>query len=194
MADIVQVGDSLVELIATAIYPNGTSNPSTIGEPVKVYQGWPNPNALEADLLAGIMNVSVFPKPSKSIDMFDGRWKVLTETPPVMYREIGRDIAQFQVTTWANCYGKREKLAPIVGAILRSTSNIELIDHTKATIAYNNSIQDDGHQKQGVYRRDIFVSVEYPTIETEEAYTVEHIEVVGFADAYNQTTPLPKIG
>lgn len=61
MADITDVGSALVALIAQVLYPSGISLPSAITAPVRIYQGWPNPQKLDADLLAGTVNVSVFP-------------------------------------------------------------------------------------------------------------------------------------
>ena len=60
MADISDVEVALVAAIAAAIYPTGTTNPSVVGAPVKVYRGWPNAAALDTDLLAGTVNISVF--------------------------------------------------------------------------------------------------------------------------------------
>lgn len=61
MADISDVSNALVALIAQTLYPNGTGQPSLITAAVKVYPGWPNEAQLDADLIAGIINVSVFP-------------------------------------------------------------------------------------------------------------------------------------
>lgn len=62
MADISDVGAALVSMAAQAAYPNGTSQASVINAPVRVYQGWPNPQQLDADLLVSACHVSVYPR------------------------------------------------------------------------------------------------------------------------------------
>lgn len=47
--------------IAQAVYPDGTAAASATGTPAKIYRGWPAPGGLDADLKAGIVNISVFP-------------------------------------------------------------------------------------------------------------------------------------
>src|SRR5690242_4735388 len=61
MADQSDVEDALVELVSAALYPNGTSAGSVPGPDCRVYRGWPNSAALDADLAAGRVNVTVFP-------------------------------------------------------------------------------------------------------------------------------------
>jgi hypothetical protein len=60
MADESQVLDTLVGVIAGALYPNGTGQPSAAGMPCRVYRGWPNAAQLDADLAAGTSHVSIF--------------------------------------------------------------------------------------------------------------------------------------
>lgn len=65
MADISDVQQYLVNTLTTALYPNGTSQPSAITNPVKVYAGWPLPAQLDADLVAAmpIVHLSVYVQP-----------------------------------------------------------------------------------------------------------------------------------
>jgi hypothetical protein len=60
MADESDVETALVGLSATALYPNGANLPSAPGPDCRIYRGWPNSAALEADLAAGWINVTVF--------------------------------------------------------------------------------------------------------------------------------------
>jgi hypothetical protein len=55
--------DALVALAAAALYPNGTAAPAAIDATIRLYRGWPNAAALDTDLTAGHVNVSVFPVP-----------------------------------------------------------------------------------------------------------------------------------
>lgn len=60
MADLSDVQNTLVNLIQTAVYPNGTGNPSIINAGVRIYAGWPIPAGLDSDLSNGISNINVF--------------------------------------------------------------------------------------------------------------------------------------
>jgi hypothetical protein len=65
MADLSDVEQAIVNQIAGLVYPNTTSNPSAVlndaGQPmpVRLYRGWPIAAALDADLAAGTVNISV---------------------------------------------------------------------------------------------------------------------------------------
>jgi hypothetical protein len=54
---------ALALLAANALYPTGFSGPSAVLATVRIYRGWPNAAALDADLAAGRVNVTVFPVP-----------------------------------------------------------------------------------------------------------------------------------
>jgi hypothetical protein len=77
MADVSDVEVALVNAALAILYPAGTAGSSAIGSPVRVYRGWPLPVPLEADLLAGVANISVFPVPDSGRDTT--RWSPPTE-------------------------------------------------------------------------------------------------------------------
>ncbi len=83
MADITDVSNALVTVIAGIVYPNGTSQPSITGVPVLVYQGWPDAVQLRTDLAAGKVHVSVYPQPNmlRIIDSAMSDWS--TPSAPV---------------------------------------------------------------------------------------------------------------
>ncbi|WP_158746074.1 hypothetical protein [Acidisphaera sp. L21] len=54
---------ALTELAAAALYPNGTAADPAIASTIRLYRGWPNATALDADLAAGNVNITVFPVP-----------------------------------------------------------------------------------------------------------------------------------
>ena len=64
MADLSDVENAMADEIIAALYPNGTGMDSIAGVTCRVYRGWPSPAALNADLAAGIVNVTVFPAPA----------------------------------------------------------------------------------------------------------------------------------
>jgi hypothetical protein len=61
MADQSDVETALSALVTGALYPNGAAFASIAGVDCRVYRGWPSPTALDADLAAGRVNVSIFP-------------------------------------------------------------------------------------------------------------------------------------
>jgi hypothetical protein len=61
MADQSDVETALTTLIGAVIYPQGTNAPSILGVTCRIYRGWPNTAALDADLAAGRVNITVFP-------------------------------------------------------------------------------------------------------------------------------------
>ena len=62
MADVSDVCNTLVGIIAGTLYPNGTGNASINGVPARVFYGWPIPETLQADLAAGTCQVSIYPR------------------------------------------------------------------------------------------------------------------------------------
>lgn len=76
MADITDVENALVSLIAQALYPNGTAQPSVAGIDCIAYAGWPTASRLDADLIAGKAHVSVFPTATeRNTTRYPKEWK-----------------------------------------------------------------------------------------------------------------------
>jgi len=65
MADLSDVETVLAALLTNTIYPQGTNAPSILGGLVKIYRGWPNQSALNADLAAGTINITIYPDPAQ---------------------------------------------------------------------------------------------------------------------------------
>lgn len=69
MADQSDIVAALTHVAAEAAYPGGNAGVNAIspitGKVVKVFGGWPIPASLDADMKAGICNVSVFPRPEE---------------------------------------------------------------------------------------------------------------------------------
>lgn len=84
MPDLSEVENVLVSLLTQIVYPNGTAADSATGDRVKIFRGWPIPGNLDADLKAGIVNLSVFPKDSeKNATRATGREWEEVPSPPV---------------------------------------------------------------------------------------------------------------
>lgn len=61
MPDQSDVEEALAAVVAGALYPLGAARASAVGNACRVYRGWPTAAALEADLAAGFVHVTVQP-------------------------------------------------------------------------------------------------------------------------------------
>ena len=66
MADLADVEVALVALLAATLQPGGAADTSVTGAASRIYRGWPVASALDADLKAGVVNVSVFSVPGSA--------------------------------------------------------------------------------------------------------------------------------
>jgi hypothetical protein len=177
MADLSEVGDTLKGIIVAAVYPNGTAAPSVGNCDIRVFQGWPDPVQLESDLNASKAQISIFPRPGDHVTAVmagDGDWQDQSNngTAGVSIREIRRQTRTFQVTVWANCFDQRDPIAKALDSALGSITRLALLDGSQGVMTYVNSAQDDSLQKQRIYRRDLFYSVNYATTESITTYPV----------------------
>jgi hypothetical protein len=194
MADITDVGQALVALIAGAAYPNGNTGPSVGNCPVLVYQGWPNPEQLSSDLPVGKVHISVFPRPG------DKKTWVGQGTPQAgttnsdgsvnYFQEIQRRKRDFQITVWASTHDLRDPVAKAIDSALANINVLPVSDGSSAILRYSTSTQDDSNQKQGVYRRDLFYSVEYSIVLTSVAWPVTK-HIVNVNTSAPQANPSP---
>jgi hypothetical protein len=81
MADLTDVAQALVDVINGALYPNGTSEASAINAACRVGRGWPLKGALDADLKAKVLNVSVIPVPGmeRNTTRYSTDWQTLAQ-------------------------------------------------------------------------------------------------------------------
>src|SRR5579859_7929734 len=96
MADLVDVETELVTFITSALYPSGASPgaASAAGPVCKVYRGWPVPASLDADLKAGIVNVSIFAEPSgeKNTTRCQTDWQMMTAATPLVTLSVNQNV------------------------------------------------------------------------------------------------------
>lgn len=99
MADLSDVSTALAQIVAAAIYPNGTSQPSVTGNPVRIYEGWPQASQLDFDMagrklsadgtttietgLGPVPNVSIFPMQGATAVTFQVLNEPYVLVPPV---------------------------------------------------------------------------------------------------------------
>ena len=76
MADQSDVENALVAVAVSALYPDGTTERSVPGPDCRIYRGWPTSAALNADLAAGKVNVTVFPGhgPGRNTTRYAEQW------------------------------------------------------------------------------------------------------------------------
>lgn len=97
MADLLDCENALVAFVTAALYPSGVTAgaPSVSGPVCKVYRGWPIPASLDADLKAGIVNVSVFTESGgeKNTTRYPKDWQTMTAaTPQVVLSVVGNVV------------------------------------------------------------------------------------------------------
>lgn len=96
MADISDVETTLVSLVTAALYPKGMAPLSAVGADCRIYRGWPAPASLDADLRAGLVNVSIFPDvaPGQTMTPYPSEWHGTAMTPTLVASVAG-DIVNF---------------------------------------------------------------------------------------------------
>jgi hypothetical protein len=97
MADQSDVETALASLISTALYPDGIEATSVPGPPCRIYRGWPNPAALDADLAAGRINVTVFPADSgtRNTTRYPLEWNIVSSNAPKLTVSVSGLTATF---------------------------------------------------------------------------------------------------
>lgn len=95
MADQSDVEATLVSLVSAALYPNGTGATSIPGPDCRIYRGWPNAPALDADLRAGIVNVTVFPShgPGRVTTRYQQEWSSTAGIPTLTASVSGQSVS-----------------------------------------------------------------------------------------------------
>lgn len=86
------------------------------------------------------------------------------------WRELRRQQKGFQIIIWASTPAQRDQAAPLIDkafARIELSGFLALTDGSAARLLYVMTRENDAPQKELLFRRDLFYSVEYPTIDTE---------------------------
>lgn len=166
MADLTDAAEGLVLAIAAIIYPRGTAAPSVADCPIIVYQGWPEPQTLQADLAAGKAHISIFPRPGgkvSSITLGDTDWEEASNDGAggVGVLEIERRTETLQVSIWASTPAQRDTIARALVPALAMLTRIAMPDGSTAMLSSGGAVQIDAQQTSGIYRRDLLYSINY---------------------------------
>lgn len=91
MAEQSDAENALVALASDALYPNGPAAPGVIPTTTRIYRGWPNAAALDADLAAGVVNITVFPVPNatRNTTRYPLTWRPVPAVPTLTVTTSG---------------------------------------------------------------------------------------------------------
>ncbi len=97
MADQADVETALAAIVANALYPNGTAAASAIGNVCRIYRGFPTAPALDADLAAGVLNVSIVADtaPLKNVTRYPRRWVSVAPVTQILAVDVNGQTATF---------------------------------------------------------------------------------------------------
>jgi hypothetical protein len=86
MADLTDVEDAIVNIVAQAVYPSGIGQPSALpnGAAASVARGWPLPKCLDDDLAAGNTQITVYPLGGTSSTTYQLLDHTYVITPPAV--------------------------------------------------------------------------------------------------------------
>lgn len=101
MADQADVEAALAGIVGGALYPSGLEAGCVVpGAVVRIYRGWPTPAALDADLAAGRVNVSVggVPGSTRLTTRYPDQWRVVKPAVPVLSASVAAGVATFAGT------------------------------------------------------------------------------------------------
>lgn len=82
-------------------------------------------------------------------------------------REVRRQERAFQIAIWADTPTHRDAAAALIDTVFAATTFIALPDGTAGRLHYRGSAMSDALQKDCLFRRDLFYTVEYGTTQTE---------------------------
>lgn len=107
-------------------------------------------------------------------------------------RELRRQERQFQLLIWADTPAHRDAIAQPLDVALAALSFITLIDQSAARVIYKGSAILDNYQKDKLYRRDLFYTIEYATtqIDVETQITQEQLNTSVTLDGVTSASPV----
>ena len=105
-------------------------------------------------------------------------------------KEIRRQKRSFQLTCWCPSPEARDAIASALDAELADIDYLTLPDGTAGRLLYERTAVTDRSVREGLYRRDLFYSVEYGTTLSRSAAQIV-AELLNLADAYGNPIPPP---
>jgi hypothetical protein len=97
--------------------------------------------------------------------------------PVTVQQEIGRQAQVFMVTAWSPTPPVRDAICKAIELSFKKQPRIVMPDNAWARLLYRGTIEQDGNEKQGIYRRNLLYEVEYVLLATETDNTVTNFGV-----------------
>ena len=116
MADLSDVETAITGLVSAALYPDGPTQPGAVNALCRTYRGWPNSASLNADLAAGVVNVTVFP------DAHHGR--ITTRYPTIWQGSPAQPTVTVSVNGPSATIGGSADIGQLVGLLVDGTGYV----------------------------------------------------------------------
>lgn len=97
--------------------------------------------------------------------------------PGTLGQALHRERPRIQITVWAPNHQRRSIIAAAVDVALKRSFRLTLPDTSQATLTYERTVTLDSEQKLGIYRRDLFYTAEYATIDLFQAYEITAVGI-----------------
>jgi hypothetical protein len=85
----------------------------------------------------------------------------------VSANEIRRQEQVYQIGIWAPTPIARDNIAKAVDGALAAIRRFTLPDTSSCRLIWKNSLQSDKLEKENLFRRDLFYTAEFPTLQVE---------------------------
>jgi hypothetical protein len=92
-------------------------------------------------------------------------------------REVKRTDKSFQISLWSPNPQLRDSLAKTIDPVLGDLRTLNLPDGSVGWNRYEYTIVMDTPSEEGLYRRDLFYRVEFPTLVVENAYEIGSVQI-----------------
>src|SRR5260370_6345847 len=133
-ADLSDVEQAIVNTITGVVYPTGSTNPSVVLNDslapmqVRIYRGWPISANLDADLAAGIMNISVYTRngTEKNTTRFHPDYQTVTTETATVAASV--NASNQVVVTGGGAVGITQWVTVLVGTRSAVASNVRAAD------------------------------------------------------------------
>ena len=140
-------------------------------------QAWAQPAASKEECVikcheaAALINVNTPATSSGAVVTITGAHQLVARVGGVgsIIRETKRQKRSFQITFWCPNPALRDAIVPPVDQALADLEFLSLPDGSGGRLLYERSTVSDRVEREGLYRRDLIYSVEYPTTETQSA-------------------------
>jgi hypothetical protein len=133
--------------------------------------------------LAALINADTPASSSGPVIMIPAAYRLKARVGVIgtVIRELKRQKRGFQIICWCPSPSSRDVVAPAIDAGLAAIDYLSLPDGTAGRLLYERSPVVDRSEREGLYRRDLFYSVEYGTTQTQDAaqIVVEVINISG---------------